>query len=1539
MVKRLLSFMLLTLALIGKVNAQYLSTVPPLAGGNGSGGVTFNLSANASVIIDTIWCQFGGTGTVDIWYNTTAISGPPSISAPAWTNVVTGYAVSSGFIGIPIPATANLMMSAGQTWGFYVGQGTSGTASVTYTTWTASNVDTFFNNDITIRTGQQIGYGGPMPSPPNHPRQFNGAISYHLGIGTDVSASALVSPAAPFTSGSTVAVSMELRCNASNPITTASVGYQLNNLPPVTGTWNGNIATGQTAVHTFPGNLTLPTSGTHILKVWATSPNGVNPDLNPMNDTLRTTICFALPGGTYTVGARTGTNFQTLQDAINAIACGGIAGNVTFVLDTGTYTGSHVLNGPIAGTSQFNLTFVSANQNAASCRVENNGSGPVFRIQNVPNVSIRNISFQKQNTPTSNTEVPIHVKNGNMINILGCIAKGSSTNNTNFNLSSILVENSSYVTIDSTTVGDSYYGIRFNGTAAPNRDMNNTVSHSNIVNAYYYGIYNTNQNTLVIDNNRITDCGLGTNNFAYGIYCSGDTSTSITNNFLGGIVPRYGLYLTNMDGESTNPNKVNNNVISGVHYYVSGAPTGIYVSSSTTNGRDAIDIIHNTVNIETASTSTSNNSGPGGLYITGTAYAALQIVNNTFNLKATQGSTLDPTVRGIVIASQAAVDSAVMNYNNYFTGASNEVSRIAGTNYTTLAAHQAGTSRDANSLSLDPNYVSSSLPRPLSSAMDNMGTVTYVTADITGATRSVLTPDIGAYEFTPSPVEAQMNSITGLNGGCGLSTDTVIVTIQNLGTATLTNVPVFYSVNGATPVAGTVPGPVSAGQTATYAFSTLVNLATAGTYNVSAWVKAVGDGNAVNDTANFRLSSLRTILAPDTQNFDGNVPVWVASGTSSSWQWGAPNGSVINTAVSSPNVWTTGLTSNYNASENSFVSSECYNFSALAFPVVKFDLNYKTEATYDGSTFEYSTDGGATWTRLGDTATGPNWYNNYINRTYYNGPMWVGNSSGWLNGEHSLGTITPRTSVMFRFHFYADGSVQDDGFAMDNFTIYDSSMFLNPIDLGVTAIIKPSSACGLSTNDTVVVNVKNFGTNPQSNIPVSYTVNGGAPVTATIPGPIAPSTSAVFTFPTTANLSTPNQFYTIKAYTGMQGDAMAYNDSTSKIVFNNPVYSRTDSQLFDITNGGFSSGGTNSSWAWGTPANTFIANAYTPANAWVTNLTGNYNGSENSWLMSNCYDLTQFTKPRIKFAITYKTEKTWDGTILEYTTDNGANWKILGDTATGTKWYNNYITRTYYTGPIWSDTASWDIADHSLDSLKTFPKVRFRFHFYSDGSVNYEGVAIDNFTVYDSVPKPTTKRSIGVEKFITPTANSNSNTAMVTVQVRNYGNVTVYAPFDITFTHNGSVIQTQTKVLSAPFNPGDSLLHTFTIPYAATTNGPQQLCSWTISSGLDTISTDDSSCIVVNSTVGTRNLSNSMFRIYPNPANDVVTFELEGMKAGSLVEMYNLLGARVVSRVISNEEAGQGRLQIQLSELPAGTYFCQVLGNGERISAKLVIQH
>lgn len=195
---------------------------------------------------------------------------------------------------------------------------------------------------------------------------------------------------------------------------------------------------------------------------------------------------------------------------------------------------------------------------------------------------------------------------------------------------------------------------------------------------------------------------------------------------------------------------------------------------------------------------------------------------------------------------------------------------------------------------------------------------------------------------------------------------------------------------------------------------------------------------------------------PHFQDFELDNGGWQTGGNLPSWAWGSPSKPVITSAGGGAKCWiTAGLTSpGYNDGENSWVQSPCFNFSTLANPQVSFKIFWETEKQFDGAAFEYSLNGGTSWTKLGDASSnsnckGSNWYNTNSVKYLGNSTGWSGSvgstvgscgsgmgSGTWLTAKHILTALAGKPSVRFRFTFGAGTTCNlYDGFAFDDFKI------------------------------------------------------------------------------------------------------------------------------------------------------------------------------------------------------------------------------------------------------------------------------------------------------------------------------------------------------------------------------------------------------------------------------------------------------------------------------------------------------------------------
>ena len=185
---------------------------------------------------------------------------------------------------------------------------------------------------------------------------------------------------------------------------------------------------------------------------------------------------------------------------------------------------------------------------------------------------------------------------------------------------------------------------------------------------------------------------------------------------------------------------------------------------------------------------------------------------------------------------------------------------------------------------------------------------------------------------------------------------------------------------------------------------------------------------------------------PYSEDFESGDGGWVADNTTNgTWALGTPAASVINSAASGSNAWTTNLTGNYNNGENSFVESPVFDFSALNAPAIQFSIWWNAEFSWDGMVLQSSIDGGTSWQNVGAFGDPNNWYNDTTINGNPGGQQigWTGRNSsnngsgGWVTANNALTGLAGQSSVILRFAFGSDGSVNDNGVAFDLVNIFD----------------------------------------------------------------------------------------------------------------------------------------------------------------------------------------------------------------------------------------------------------------------------------------------------------------------------------------------------------------------------------------------------------------------------------------------------------------------------------------------------------------------
>lgn len=464
-----------------------------------------------------------------------------------------------------------------------------------------------------------------------------------------------------------------------------------------------------------------------------------------------------LPGGNYTIDASqpaSSTNFISFNAAKDAMACG-ITGPVVIdvVSGTGPYI-EQVIFDSIRGTSASNTVTFNGNGNTIKFNSTNTNERAVIKLNSTDYFIFDSLIVDASEGTYG---FGFHLINNADSNIIRRCTVLSSPTSTSSNFAGIVLSGtatsatgttnslSDYNTISGNTITGGYYGITSIGATAQPL-LSNKIINNKVREFYFYGIYiGSNNNTLVERNDIERPTRTAVSTF-YGVYFSGTSNRCVINanrihNTMGGAPTstsqENGIYITGVDGLLGQENLVTNNAI--YNFNGSGVQYGFYNASS-----NYVKYYHNTISLDNiASTSTSTTRG---FYQT-TESEGIDIRNNIITVS--RGGT---GIKHAIYMATAATQY-VSNNNDFVVSGANSYIGYSGGNRATLADWQTASTMDANSISLDPAYtnVGTGNLTPTQGSIDNLGVPVGVATDILQSTRSVTTPDLGAFEFAVTP--------------------------------------------------------------------------------------------------------------------------------------------------------------------------------------------------------------------------------------------------------------------------------------------------------------------------------------------------------------------------------------------------------------------------------------------------------------------------------------------------------------------------------------------------------------------------------------------------------------------------------------------------------------------------------------------------------------------------------------------------------------------------------------------------------------------
>lgn len=1165
--------------------------------------------------------------------------------------------------------------------------------------------------------------------------------------------------------------------------------------------WSGQLLSGETdtiliANHQFKGGSTK-------IYAWTNLPNGIQ-DTIKTNDSAHTFLQICMSGN-YTIGQN--MNYTDLQTAIDDLVLNTACGPIVLDIDSGIYYNKTIIPA-IPGLSINNrLTIKSIGNDSTTVQFAPNTTSTenfVIKLINSPFITIKQITLTANGSTYANAFVAEGYTNNVIIE--NCVLN-SSTSSTSAGLASCIrvndykVEN---IKITNNSLNNGYQSIFLIGTFT-NRLKNFSIEKNQINGYSKHGIYADYHDSIIIKNNKISS---NLSSIAcYGIELRNNQNNyriennSITNS---SYLTNYGIHLTGASGSANNRAAVANNMIS--INYGSTANKGVYMSNC-----NYTDLVYNSINIYNGN---SNNSGVQ--LVTGGNNRMLN--NSIFTQKGYIVEVLNPSVL------------TNCNNNNYFTDTiSNTQFAIWINNVANLNdLKNNDLTANSNSISVNPNYYSITDLHTSEIGLDGKATpVSGFNSDYDGQTRNINTPDIGADEFTISPIDLGVVMLAHPhNSGCGYtSNDSIVVLIRNFGSSTInfniTNAQITLIsslTNPDTIVFMLNSGILASGNYLNVKIDTNFNLSIPGIYIFDCEIIIAGDGNNNNNAMN---SQQFTAIQPIT-----TFPFFEGFELGQSNYFGKNEGSEasanINLISPSSGIFSLNLKGGDNSTFSGLTDAnsafavnshvvQYYSCQIDATNLLALNLQFDLRQTF------YSNSNGS-WFRVRiENQTGIFYLKNVYGDSIFK-PI-TQNSDLFITQIFNLSNYSGQI-----FNVYFEGALgqttmsngQGDNVFIDNIYLWSptstniSLLSINSFDIGYG-----------QTGDYHIphIVVKNNGFDTIFSIPLEVFINNQSAFIDTLLAIILPSQTDTLTLNSGFNLISGLQNICIVA--SIPADTTQIDDTICGTIKGLNLYNLTFLDDFEGSNNWFAKGLFNQ-WELGTPSSLNFNSAYSGLKAWATKLTGNYLVNSEEYLYSPYFNI-----PISQDTITLKFKQFMKSVVglaygkIQYSINN-QTWTDLGYISSpgSQNWYNHNINGTH----VWSiQHSNWVESSIKLDPsiFSASSKVQFRFVFKSlNATSTLDGWMIDDFNLYYPLPK----NDVGVVQINLPLNILVNATNIVNVTIRNFGSDTLYQ-MNIAYQYQNQlpVIEQWSGVLY----PDSTVNYNFTSQFIGNTN-QNKICSYSM---------------------------------------------------------------------------------------------------------------
>lgn len=300
----------------------------------------------------------------------------------------------------------------------------------------------------------------------------------------------------------------------------------------------------------------------------------------------------------------------------------------------------------------------------------------------------------------------------------------------------------------------------------------------------------------------------------------------------------------------------------------------------------------------------------------------------------------------------------------------------------------------------------------------------------------------GVWQTKLTPVKPEhdisLKSIWSTGGSIDCGNNIIEVLLENTGTNTIESILLNYTINNGTTFSREFNININPKDEVTISLDDL-NLEP-GSYWVKIDARAAQDEFLSNNFKAMRLVQNSSASLNKSYSFEEEALVTLNDKSSNIlWERGRPNGSLLRNASKGNQVYATNLGGNYTDLTLAYLYTGCYDLSSIKTADFKFDMAYDIEQDWDVFYVQYSIDNGDSWELLGN-ATEENWYNSDRNNEGNNcfncqGGQWTGTNTEMSTYSTSLDMLAGNASVVFRFVFHSDQSINQEGVVLDNIII------------------------------------------------------------------------------------------------------------------------------------------------------------------------------------------------------------------------------------------------------------------------------------------------------------------------------------------------------------------------------------------------------------------------------------------------------------------------------------------------------------------------